>query len=245
MNKIPQHQQVIEVMKENGGYATLGYLYHCVDVSEWGTKTPFKSINRIVQDDRFFFKIRPGLWALKALRKEVLQKFEIEKEKDQKSFDFSHYYYQGLLVEVGNIKGYQTFIPNQDKNKMFLDKPLGQISTMNSISPFSYDNFVKRAQTIDVIWFNDRKMPSSFFEVEHSTDIYNSLLKFSDLRDFCSSFCIVADEAKKREYESKMSSLSFNEIKERVTFMSYETLSQIHTNTYKLIKSQGEFSFLK
>lgn len=245
MKNNPQHQQVIDLMRENGGYATLGYLYHNVDVSDWGTKTPFKSINRIVQDERFFFKIRPGLWALKDLKKEVLKRFDIEKERDSKENDFSHYYYQGLLVEIGNIKGYETFIPNQDKNKMFLDKPLGQVSTMETILPFSYDKLVKRAQTIDVIWFNDRKMPSSFFEVEHSTDIYNSLLKFSDLRDFYSSFCIVADEARKREYESKVSSLSFHEIKERVTFMSYEALSQIHTNTYKLIISQGEFSFLK
>lgn len=244
MKKIPQHQQVIEAMKENGGYATLGYLYHNVDVSDWGTKTPFKSINRIVQDERFFFKIRPGLWALNELKKEILKKFEIEKEKDQKAIDFSHYYYQGLLVEIGNIKGYETFIPNQDKNKMFLDKPLGQVSTMETILPFSYDNLVKRAQTIDVIWFNDRKMPSSFFEVEHSTDIYNSLLKFSDLRDFYSSFCIVADDARKREYDSKISSLSFKEIKDRITFMSYESLSVVHTNTHKLLKAQQDFSFL-
>ena len=245
MKNLPQHQQVIEVLKKNGGYATLGFLYHNVDVSDWETKTPFKSINRIVQDVRFFFKIRPGLWALKEFKKEVLSKFEIEKEKDPKAIEFSHYYYQGLLVEIGNIKRFQTFIPNQDKNKMFLDKPLGQISTMESIFPFSYDSFVKRAQTIDVIWFNDRKMPSSFFEVEHSTDIYNSLLKFSDLRDFYSSFCIVADEVRRREYESKLSSLSFMEIKARVIFMSFEALSQIHTNSYKLSKSQGEFSFLK
>lgn len=245
MNKVPQHRQVAEVMEKSGGYATLGYLYHHVDVSNWSTKTPFKSINRIVQDDRFFFKIRPGLWALKELKKQVLEKFGIEEEKDQKSIDFSHYYYQGLLVEIGNIKGFHTFIPNQDKNKMYLNKPLGQISTMNSIFPFSYDNFVKRAQTIDVIWFNERKMPFSFFEVEHSTDIYNSLLKYSDLRDFYTTFCIVADEVRKREFASKLASLSFSDIKERITFMSYETLSQIHTNTYKLIKSQEHFSFLK
>jgi len=92
MEKAPQYQQVIDVMKENGGYATLGYLYQHVDVSKWKTKTPFKSINRIVQDDRFFFKIKPGLWALKELRHSVLEKLEIE--KDQKSEEFNHSYYQ-------------------------------------------------------------------------------------------------------------------------------------------------------
>jgi len=243
MEKAPQYQQVIDVMKENGGYATLGYLYQHVDVSNWKTKTPYKSINRIVQDDRFFFKIKPGLWALKELRHSVLKKLEIE--KDQKSEEFNHSYYQGLLVEIGNLKGYQTFIPNQDKNKMFLDKPLSQFASLDSIYPFSYDFLVKRAQTIDVIWFNDRKMPASFFEVEHSTDIYNSLIKFSDLRDFHSSFCIVADEVRKREFERKLFSLSFKDIRGRISFMGYKALSNIHTNTYKLMKSQEKFSFLK
>ena len=238
-----QYQQVINVMKENDGYATLGYLYQNVDVSEWGTKTPFKSINRIVQDDRFFFRIRPGLWALKEVRQEVLKNFEIEKEGETENVEFSHYYYQGLIVEIGNIKGYKTFIPNQDKNRLFLNKPLKEISSLEDILPFSYDDLVRRAQTIDVVWFNDRKMPTSFFEVEHSTDFYNSLLKFSDLRDFYSTFCIVADEARKREYESKLSSLSFKDIKDRITFMSYEDLSQIHTSTSKLKKNN--FSFLE
>lgn len=242
MEQIPQYQQVIDVMKENGGYATLGYLYQHVDVSKWKTKTPFKSINRIVQDSRFFFKIRPGLWAVKELRNSVLRKLEIEKA--QRSEEFNHSYYQGLLVEIGNLKGYQTFIPRQDKNKLFLGKPLSQLTSMNSIYSFGYENLVKRAQTIDVIWFNDRKMPASFFEVEHSTDFSNSLIKFSDLRDFHTSFCIVADEARKREFEKKLSSLSFKDIRERISFMGYEVLSNIHANTYKLMKSQREFSFL-
>ncbi|MDA8325306.1 MAG: hypothetical protein M0033_03715, partial [Nitrospiraceae bacterium] len=63
-----QHEAVIKVMEDNGGYATLGLLYQGVPKIEecaWKTKTPFASIRRIVQDDRFFFKIKPGLWALK------------------------------------------------------------------------------------------------------------------------------------------------------------------------------------
>ncbi|ODS32955.1 MAG: hypothetical protein SCARUB_01894 [Candidatus Scalindua rubra] len=66
MKKKYQHEQVINAMAKNDGFATLGYLYKNVDVSDWKTKTPFKSINRIVQDNRFFFRIKPGLWALKS-----------------------------------------------------------------------------------------------------------------------------------------------------------------------------------
>ncbi len=54
-----QYEQVIQVMRENGGFATLGFLNPTLDVSKWKTKTPFASIRRIVQDERFFFKIKP------------------------------------------------------------------------------------------------------------------------------------------------------------------------------------------
>lgn len=78
-----QIEAVIEIMEENGGYATLSHLYeHVLKVPgvKWGTKTPDASIRRIVQDKRYFFKIRPGLWALKSskdkLPKEVLSLME-------------------------------------------------------------------------------------------------------------------------------------------------------------------------
>lgn len=241
----PQHQSVIEVMESNGGFATLGFLYQKVDVSGWQTKTPFKTINRIVQDKRFFFKIKPGLWALNTHKEKVLRSFRIESSSREATETFNHSYFQGLLIEVGNLKGYQTFVPNQDKRKTFLAKPLGQIATLETIFDFGYEGFVRRARTIDVIWFNDRKMPSSFFEVEHSTDIFNSLIKFADLADFHTNFCIVANAVRKREYEQKISSTVFSQIKERLTFMSYEQLSDLHTYTSKLNRTIGDLGFLK
>ena len=41
---------------------------------------------------------------------------------------------------------------------------------------------------MDVIWFNERKMPYRFYEVEHSTNISNSLDKFYELQDFRADF---------------------------------------------------------
>lgn len=72
-----QRNQVINVMEKNGGYATLGFLYKNVDVSKWGTKTPYASIRRIVQSERYFFKIKPGLWGLEYLKDDILLKFNI------------------------------------------------------------------------------------------------------------------------------------------------------------------------
>lgn len=235
-----QYEAVIEVMKDNGGYATLGYLNRHVlniDGPEWKTKTPFASIRRIVQDERFFFKIRPGLWALKTQKdkipNEIMQSGEQPRNKEKED-DYTHVYYQGLLVETGNLRKFRTFVANQDKNKVFLGKKLAELVTDEHIYKFGYDNIIRTAQSIDVIWFNERRMPANFFEIEHSTDIYNSLRKFVELQDFHVNFCIVADEARRREYKTKVMSAAVSSISGRVRFWSYDEVAELHAKTSEL-----------
>ncbi|MGG1663057.1 hypothetical protein [Brevibacillus sp. NRS-1366] len=67
MKKFTQTQAVIEAMKQNGGYSTLKELYTAVPLVEgvtWNTKTPEATIRRIVQNEKHFFNIKAGLWAL-------------------------------------------------------------------------------------------------------------------------------------------------------------------------------------
>ena len=44
-----QKDNVIEAMRQNGGYATFQQLNRLVDYSTWKTKTPQASIRQIVQ----------------------------------------------------------------------------------------------------------------------------------------------------------------------------------------------------
>lgn len=166
-NKYTQTQQVIDVLRKCGGYATLGNLYHLVDTSSWGTKTPNESIRRIVQNSGEIFRIQPGLWALEECREEVLCKFGIASDESANETIFTHGYYQGLILQIGNLRHFTTYVPAQDQNRKFLEKPLAEICSTVAIPDFSYNEITKRASTVDVIWFNERKMPNSFFEVEH------------------------------------------------------------------------------
>ena len=234
-------------MEQNGGFATLGYLNQevlKVPNVGWKTKTPFASIRRIVQDERFFFKIKPGLWALFSYKDKLPQEIvptgivpKLEQEL------FNHSYYQGLLVEVGNLKKYETFVPSQDKNKKFLGKTLGEVSSPKSFYQFGYDHIARKAKTVDVCWFNIRKMPSALFEVEHSTDIQNSLLKFVELQDYNANFFIVADKARKAEYAGKLALNAFAPVKSRVQFMDYDRVSDWHTKTFEIISVENDLIF--
>lgn len=221
-----QREAVIEVMRENAGYATLGHLYkEAIKVPgvTWGTKTPFKSINRIVQDTRYFFRIRPGLWALKEAKSKLPADL-VSKPQPQSE----HTYYQGLLVEIGNLRNRQTFVPNQDRGKDFLGRPLGSLITIEDMYPFSYPEIVDTAARVDVVWFNERKFPSDFIEVENTTDMNGALLKFVTLSAFYSTFRVVAPVVRKREYEAKVVHPSFGSIKGRTLFTSYDFVAELH-----------------
>lgn len=238
-----QREPVIKVMEKNGGYATLGFLNQevlkikdCV----WKTRTPFASIRRIVQDERYFFKIRPGLWALKDYKDKLPPEIlPVKNQPKAKEEEYSHTYYQGLLVEIGNFKKHKTFVPNQDKNKLYLGRKLSEIVTVPEIYRFTYDEIVRTARTIDVMWFNDRNMPDNLFEIEHSTDIHNSLRKFVELQDFYANFCIVADAVREREFHTKLSSQAFKLISKRVGFWSYENVAELHSKTSALISIES------
>lgn len=237
-----QYEAVIKVMEANGGFATFGHLNQKtlkVPGVEWKTKTPFASIRRIVQDERLFFKIKPGLWALKSWEDRLPEEMRLQKRKGKEASEteqlFNHTYYQGLIVQIGKAKNLETFVPAQDKNKRFLGKHrLGDMASRTEMHPFTYPRIISKVKTIDAVWFNRRKMPAALFEVEHSTDIKNSLIKFVELQDFRTDMVVVADTARKRQFHDTLGLGAFAEIKKYVRFLSYEELSDVHSRAFAI-----------
>lgn len=243
-----QAQAVIETIEALGGIATLTQINQKIfEIKDckWGTKTPFASISRIVRHTKGIYPIKQGLYALESHRKQLEQDgiiVQTEKNKDSEEVKtFNHAYYQGVLLEIGKMRHLLTFVSDQDKNKKFLQTPLGEIRTFSSIPHYSYPTIVKRSSTIDVIWFNSHQLPHSFFEIEHSTDIQNSLLKYNDLRDFYVRMFIVAEEKRRQEYLKKLSYDAFDTLREngRVKFVSYELLEKQYEQ--ELLKQQLDF----
>lgn len=85
-------------------------------------------------------------------------------------------------------------------------------------------------------------MPHSFFEIEHSTDIQNSLLKFNDLQDFYVRMAIVADIRRKSEFDAKMRFHAFDDLRcnKRVSFLSYDALIK----QYEIEIEKQSFDFI-
>lgn len=77
-------------------------------------------------------------------------------------------------------------------------------------------------------------MPASFFEVEHTTDMQNSIIKFCDLQDFHSNFYIVSNFSRKKEFDTKINYSPFKKIKERIKFIDYEYVAKWYNNISEL-----------
>lgn len=235
-----QHEAVIKVMEENKGFATLNFLYENVlkvKNVEWKTKTPFATMRRIVQDSRFFFKIKPGLWALNSYKSKLPENITglIEESKSplNESKKYTHYYYQGVLAEIGQLNHYKTYIPPQDKNRPFLNKKLNDVITMTNLPEFTFKNILNVIKTIDIIWFNERNFPQSVFEIEHSTDFKNSLNKFYELIDFNVKMVIVANNVRLNQFKSVMNLSVFKNLENRVQFCNYEYIENYYSDPFK------------
>ncbi len=219
-----QKDYVIAAMQSNGGYATFHQLNSMIDFTDWGTKTPQASVRRIVQTNGEFFRIAAGLWGLTESKQSILHKLDIS-ESDKQSVDhFTHGYIQGIISEIGKLKNLETYVPPQDKNRKFLEKKLSEVTTVHQIYDFTYPEILRFARTVDVIWFNERKLPNAFYEVEHTTDMKNSLNKFYELQDFRANFFIVAPQEREKQFNDVVSSSIYKEIRNLVRFVSYDTI---------------------
>lgn len=249
MAKITQTQAVIEVMKEKGGYSTLLDLYREViqaNNTEWKTKTPDASIRRIVQDQRYFFKIRAGLWALNEYRDRLPQHVIdlIESEQPSNTHEINlHSYNQGLLLNSGNMLGYKTYVPAQDQNRKYLDTPLKSLASFIELPDFTYREIINRIKSIDVMWLDGSTstlFPRKVFEVENTTDFSKSLNKFSELGGFSVEMVVVAPRYKEKLFYDTLNWKVYKDIKDRVQFWDYEMLER----TYQHYRSKEVYRLL-
>ncbi len=228
-----QKEQVIEALTARGGFATFSELNRLVDTSKWGTKTAAASIRRIVQQDpNIFFRIMPGQWGLVAMKKEIEAG-----GATPKSDKYTHSYYQGQLLEIGNLEKFETYVPDQDKNHLFSHRKLSEVASLPTIYEFANKKILRKARTVDTIWFNCREMPHAFFEVEHTTTIQNSLDKFFELQDFAALFVIVSQQSNEGRFNDLMSYSRYREIRRRVKFYSYEKLGKLYAS--KLLAAEN------
>lgn len=104
----------------------------------------------------------------------------VDKAQLQQLPELTHTQVQSLLGSIGNLNGYDIWIPIIDRAK--LDRTLVQNFGFRESLPSKYDSIAGVIREVDVIWLGKGSSElRAVFEVEHSTPIYSGLLRFNDL----------------------------------------------------------------
>ena len=157
--------------------------------------------------------------------------------------DLSHAQVQTLLSAIGLMKGFDIWIPQN--NRGGVDATLGAGLSFRDGLPPGLDPISEIAEEIDVIWL-DRGSNAlrGLFEVEHSTPIYSALLRFNDVHISSPSaqgnFQIVANDMRRGVFARQLNRPTFRSsgLNELCGFLEYRNVF----GWYKRLKSGGAAS---
>lgn len=137
-----------------------------------------------------------------------------------------HSILQGRLIEIGNIRGFDTFCPN--KSKTFNEKKLDAITTLTTCPELQFANYDLLRQ-IDVLWFRNRGnniVPEYAFEVELSTGVWSGVGRMATLIDYSNvGLYVIANDPKK--FKQVVS--SFPETENRYKFVANDLLGDLYS----------------
>jgi len=218
-------QAIEQIILDNGYLASLQHIYKEFPKYRALTgQTPFKTIQERVQRDPRFTRIGLGMYALTDYLDKLPVAPKPQSENEEK--ERIHYSVEGMLLEIGNMEGFDTYSPN--KNAIFDNKPLLQIMTVSDFPNFTYASIVQATKFIDVLWLNERDFPKFAFEVETTPQFRSALVKFGELCDFLVSFYLIGDAKYYDKYESEISRAVFKQIKGRCLFRTFEEVTNMY-----------------
>jgi len=152
--------------------------------------------------------------------------------------EYTHSLIQGMLIELGNLLGYDTY--SADQSPEYRDTTIGELATLDSLPEFTSKRILSTVRQIDVIWLED-EFPVCCFEVEHSTDVTKGLLRMHQLARFQVQFFIVGSENLRRKFETETSKSPFYQHRDRYFFRSYEEVERLYQQTKRFVALRDEF----
>ena len=225
--KIGWEDLILEVIENHNGVATLKELYTEVHKSVVHSKAKnlqhnIRAYLRRLKKKESIKQVGISTYALQKLKiKNNTYENILNQTIDTSEFlsipkNKVHGYIEGMLIEIGNLKGFDTYTP--DKNIIFNGKSLLELSTHKKIPVFTYSDKLKKIEKIDVIWFQDG-FPIKTFDVEHSTDFTQALVRSYQLEHFKTECFMIADKRKEKIFQDRIQMKPFNKIKKNIKFL--------------------------
>jgi hypothetical protein len=147
--------------------------------------------------------------------------------------DLLHVQVQTLLGSIGFVKGYDIWIPRNDRIK--LDWKITAPYECRAQIPQEFNHVEDIIQEIDVIWFErGAGKLRALFEVEHSTPIYSGLLRLNDIHLLSpyskATYSIVSNDDRRNLFVRQLNRPTFtmSTLRENCTFLLYPNVFTWH-----------------
>jgi len=169
---------------------------------------------------------------------------EVAEPKEQTiEIDSPHTLRQYLLLKLGSMLGCKTYVAANDGSKICRGERLLDRATLKELPPFSSQEVINTARSVDVIWFDLDNYPIFCFEVEHTTPMSQALVRLNQLvKSTHAHFVIVAPAEKEEVFLKEIEKLAFRQNKNRFNFISYEKLEK-YVETVDTFISQSKELF--
>jgi len=222
------------------------YDLNLTDIEVWEEPKPvvdmIQRLEFVSNKDHFGVHFQGGVKRISEADYYTILEFKPPKGKaallPERDTEFTHSQVQGMLVELGNLLGYDTYSANQ--NPAYRDTTIGELATLDSPPEFTSKRILSTVRQIDVIWLED-DFPVCCFEVEHSTDVTKGLLRMHQLSRFQAQFFIVGPERLRRKFETEIRKSPFYQSQERYYFRSYKEVEALYDLAKQYVAKRDEF----
>ena len=208
------------------------------------------TIRRVVREYAIFEPVPPARSGRYKLVDRKLPKPETQ-EFSSGDHEIDHSIAQGMLVNLGKVYGYETFVPAHDQTaREFQGRSLADLITISSCNDIFRGSNLRKIREIDVIWFtedDEGPYPVYAFEVEHSTRVKNGLDRLLKIpRRYATSLFIVGPgEDEQKLYQGLINQTPFSTFKDRFRFRPYQSLEDIYNAAITHAKERDSFEVIE
>lgn len=152
----------------------------------------------------------------------------------------SHTEAEAILIEIGNLLGYETYTADPAKN--YQGKKLGEIASSKNVPEIL--SSTKNIEKTDVIWYKEDMPPSYFFEVEQGGTMRDALLRLYQARYLNARFFIIGPKDNRQKFEGWVSNAPFNSLRNIYNFKTFDELSRLYVLIKNAENSKKEFGIM-
>jgi len=215
-----------------------------------GTNPTWQDTNRrVVRQYKIFEPVPPERSGIYKVVEEITIDPETQNFTEKPEID--HGIAQGMLVTVGKIYGYETYVPPHDQTtRNFQERPLRDFVSVADCTDIFRGPNLARIREIDVLWFDEDDyglFPAYAFEVEETTRVKSGLDRLLKIpRRFPTKFFIIGPSTKEKDlFDQYVDQTPFRDYRSKFSFRFYQELKELYDSTLVYNDQRKQFGIVE